>query len=112
VDADLANNTLGWQWTAGCGADAAPYLRVFNPVRQADRFDPGRAYLRRWLPELAALPDRWIHRPWEASSEVLAAAGVELGRHYPRPIVALEASRDAALAAYAAIGRPRLPGAG
>jgi deoxyribodipyrimidine photo-lyase len=112
VDADLANNTLGWQWTAGCGADAAPYFRVFNPVLQAERFDPRRTYLRRWLPELADLPDRWIHRPWEAPSAVLAAAGVELGRHYPKPIVDLKASRVAALAAYAGIGRPRPPNAG
>jgi deoxyribodipyrimidine photo-lyase len=103
VDADLANNTLGWQWTAGCGADAAPYFRIFNPVLQAERFDPGRTYLRRWLPELARLPDRWIHRPWEAPPGALADAGVVLGRDYPRPIVHLQDSRVAALAAYGAL---------
>jgi len=107
VDADLANNTLGWQWTAGCGADAAPYVRVFNPVLQAERFDPERAYLRRWIPELARLPDEWIHRPWQAPPEVLAAAGVVLGATYPAPIVDLRESRAAALAAYERIRRPR-----
>ncbi len=100
VDADLANNTLGWQWTAGCGADAAPYYRIFNPVLQAEKFDPQRAYLRQWLPELARLPDRWIHQPWLAPAEALDAAGVKLGVTYPRPIVNLRASRVVALAAY------------
>jgi deoxyribodipyrimidine photo-lyase len=107
VDADLANNTLGWQWTAGCGADAAPYFRVFNPMLQTERFDPERAYLRRWLPELARLPDRWIHCPWEAPAAVLAQAGVELGRNYPRPIVDFRDSRAAALAAYGSIRQTR-----
>ena len=100
VDADLPNNTLGWQWTAGCGADAAPYFRVFNPVLQSKRFDPQRAYLRHWIPELAGLPDRWIHCPFDAPAQVLERAGVELGKTYPRPIVGLAASRDAALAGY------------
>jgi deoxyribodipyrimidine photo-lyase len=103
VDADLASNTLGWQWTAGCGADAAPFFRIFNPVLQAERHDPQRAYLRRWLPELAALPDAWIHRPWQAPPAVLAAAGVTLGTTYPAPIVDFPASRTAALAAYASL---------
>ena len=106
VDADLASNTLGWQWTAGCGADAAPYFRIFNPVLQAERYDPQRVYLRRWLPELARLPDAWIHRPWQAPAAVLAAAGVALGSTYPEPIVDFPASRNAALAAY---GRIRAP---
>jgi deoxyribodipyrimidine photo-lyase len=105
VDADLANNTLGWQWTAGCGADAAPFFRIFNPMLQTERFDPERVYLRRWLPELARLPDKWIHCPWEAPATVLAEAGVELGRTYPRPIVDFRASREAALAAYGSIKR-------
>jgi deoxyribodipyrimidine photo-lyase len=106
VDADLANNTLGWQWTAGCGADAAPYFRILNPALQAERFDPERRYLRRWLPELAGLPDAWLHRPWEAPEQVLRAAGVELGRSYPRPVVDFRESRAAALAAHAAIKGP------
>ena len=106
VDADLANNALGWQWTAGCGADAAPYFRIFNPVLQAERHDPRRVYLRRWLPELAQLPDEWIHRPWQAPAAVLAAAGVELGVTYPRPIVDFAESRREALDAYARIREP------
>jgi deoxyribodipyrimidine photo-lyase len=103
VDADLAANTLGWQWTAGCGADAAPYFRIFNPVLQAERYDPGRAYIRQWVPELARMPDKFIHRPWQAPSAVLAAAGVALGTTYPQPVVDFPASRNAALAGYAEI---------
>ncbi|HYL70087.1 MAG TPA: deoxyribodipyrimidine photo-lyase, partial [Candidatus Dormibacteraeota bacterium] len=99
LDADLANNTLGWQWSAGCGADAAPYHRILSPVRQAERFDPERRYLRRWLPELACLPDEWLHCPWAAPAEVLKAANVRLGVDYPWPIVDLKASRERALAA-------------
>jgi deoxyribodipyrimidine photo-lyase len=106
VDADLANNTLGWQWTAGCGADAAPFFRIFNPVLQAERHDPRRTYLRRWLPELARLPDAWIHRPWQAPADILADAGVTLGETYPRPVVDFAASRAAALAAYGRIREP------
>ena len=97
VDADLANNTFGWQWCAGCGADAAPYSRIFNPSIQGRKFDPEGRYVRSWIPELAGVQDRWIHRPWEAPAEALAAAGVELGRTYPRPIVAHEAARRRAL---------------
>ncbi|HTY88095.1 MAG TPA: deoxyribodipyrimidine photo-lyase [Candidatus Acidoferrum sp.] len=100
VDADLASNTLGWQWTAGCGADAAPYFRIFNPTSQGGKFDPHGDYVRRWCPELAKLPDTWIHRPAEAPPAVLAAAGVELGRDYPRPIVNHAVARTAALAAF------------
>lgn len=100
VDADLADNTLGWQWVAGCGADAAPYFRIFNPVLQGERFDPRGGYVRQWLPELRALPDAWLHRPFEAPADVLATAGIELGRDYPRPIVDLAASRRTALGAW------------
>ena len=87
VDADLANNNAGWQWTAGCGADAAPYFRIFNPVLQSRRFDPDGRFLRRWLPELAALPTADIHAPWAASEDVLSAAGISLDSDYPRPMV-------------------------
>ena len=97
VDADLANNTLGWQWTAGCGADAAPYFRVFNPVRQAEKFDPDGDYVRRWVAELGRLPGQWVHKPWEAPTRVLADAGVELGKTYPRPIVDHDEARGRAL---------------
>jgi deoxyribodipyrimidine photo-lyase len=100
VDADLANNTLGWQWTAGCGADAAPYFRIFNPVSQGKRFDPDGAYVRRWVPELARLPNRWIHRPWEAPASVLKQAAVTLGTTYPRPAVNHAAARARAREAF------------
>ncbi|HMO85388.1 MAG TPA: deoxyribodipyrimidine photo-lyase [Lacipirellulaceae bacterium] len=103
VDADLANNTLGWQWTAGCGADAAPYFRVFNPVSQAEQFDPQGDYIRRWVPELGRLEPPWLFKPWEAPNNVLTAAGVRLGDTYPRPIVDHAAAREAALAAFAKI---------
>ena len=100
VDADLASNTQNWQWVAGCGADAAPYYRVFNPVTQSRRYDPQGSYLRRWLPELARLDNQDIHAPWLAAATDLAAAGVQLGRDYPLPIVDLRESRAAALAAW------------
>lgn len=103
VDADLANNTLGWQWTAGCGADAAPYFRVFNPVLQGERFDPNGDYVRRWIPELSALPAVFIHRPWTASPAELERAGVKLGLNYPLPLVDLSRSREQALAEFAYI---------
>jgi deoxyribodipyrimidine photo-lyase len=103
VDADLANNTLGWQWTAGCGADAAPYFRIFNPVGQGKKFDPLGTYVRRWVPELAKLPDRWIHQPWEASPQTLREAGVRLGDTYPRPIVDHAEARLRALSALASL---------
>lgn len=101
VDADLAANTQGWQWTAGCGADAAPYFRIFNPVTQGERFDPTGEYLRHWLPELARLEGRALHAPWEADAALLAGAGVQLGQGYPQPVVSLAGSRQAALAAFA-----------
>jgi deoxyribodipyrimidine photo-lyase len=87
VDGDWANNDLGWQWSAGCGCDAQPYFRVFNPTSQGERFDPEGDYVRRWVPELEAMPARYIHRPWEAPTSVLDSAGVSLGKTYPRPCV-------------------------
>jgi deoxyribodipyrimidine photo-lyase len=100
VDADLANNTLGWQWIGGCGADAAPYFRVFNPLSQSEKFDAAGTYLRRWCPELARLPAEWIHRPFEAPKDVLNADGVTLGKNYPRPLVDHGAARLKALKAF------------
>ena len=97
VDANLANNTLGWQWTAGCGADAAPYFRIFNPVSQSVKFDPKGTYLRRWLPELAGLADADLHAPWQAPPMALEAAGVVLGTTYPLPMLDHAAARLAAL---------------
>lgn len=105
VDADLANNTFGWQWTAGCGADAAPYFRVFNPVLQGQKFDPVGAYVRYWIPEIARLADGHIHNPWTAPTDVLSKAGICLGKDYPRPIVEHEGARDRALLAYHTIKR-------
>jgi deoxyribodipyrimidine photo-lyase len=100
VDADLAANTLGWQWSAGCGADAAPYFRIFAPVLQGQKFDPDGVYVRRWVPELARLPDKFLHAPWTAPAEVLEYAGVELGATYPEPIVDHAEARAEALAAF------------
>lgn len=97
VDADLASNVQNWQWVAGSGADAAPYFRIFNPVAQGEKFDPAGRYVRRWVPELRALPDRWLHAPWTAPAAVLAEAGVRLGRTYPHPIVDHPAARARAL---------------
>jgi deoxyribodipyrimidine photo-lyase len=100
VDADEAANGTSWQWAAGCGADAAPYFRIFNPVLQGQKFDPDGAYVRRFVPELAALPAAHIHAPWKAPSAVRAAAGVELGVSYPAPLVDLQEGRARALAAF------------
>ncbi len=100
VDADMGNNAGGWQWVAGCGADAAPYFRVFNPVLQGEKFDPRGDYVRRWVPELSDLTERWIHRPWEAPPLELEAAGIRLGATYPPPIVDHRSARLRALAAF------------
>lgn len=100
VDADLASNTLGWQWSGGCGADAAPYFRVFNPMTQGKKFDPDGEYVRKFVPELAELPADVIHEPWEASREILERAGVRLGETYPRPIIEHKKGRERALAAF------------
>jgi len=103
VDADLASNTLGWQWVAGCGADAAPFFRIFNPTTQGTKFDPEGVYVRRWVPELARLPDQWIHQPWAAPPAILEAAGIRLGHDYPHPIVDHDVARKEALEALQAI---------
>ncbi len=101
VDADAANNPVNWQWVAGSGADAQPFFRIFNPVLQGEKFDPDGAYVRRWVPELGRLPDRFIHKPWAAPEGVLDAAGVRLGATYPRPIVDHAEARKRALDAFA-----------
>lgn len=107
TDGDWANNDLGWQWSAGCGCDAQPYFRIFNPVIQGARFDPEGDYVRRWVPELARMPARFIHRPWEAPVAVLEAAGVRLGLDYPRPVVEHRAARARFLATAARHLEPR-----
>ncbi len=98
VDGDWAQNDFGWQWTTGCGFDAAPYFRVFNPVEQGKKFDPTGAYVRAWVPELARLDTKWIHEPWSAPDAALKAAGVVLGKTYPAPIVDHRGARTRYLA--------------
>ncbi|MFN0117435.1 MAG: cryptochrome/photolyase family protein [Elusimicrobiota bacterium] len=100
VDADLASNSLGWQWTAGCGADAAPYFRIFNPILQGKKFDPNGEYVRRWVPELSKLPNKWIHQPWEAPETLLKDSGIFLGKNYPAPLVNHAEARTKALRSF------------
>jgi deoxyribodipyrimidine photo-lyase len=100
VDADIGANSASWQWIAGCGADAAPYFRIFNPVLQGERYDPDGEYVRRWVPELKDMPKKFVHKPWEAPSDVLAKASVKLGDTYPKPLMDHAKARDRALAAY------------
>jgi len=90
---------MGWQWTAGCGADAAPYFRIFNPILQGEKFDPDGDYVRRFVPELATLPNKYLHQPWEAPGELLREAGVALGQDYPKPVIGHREARERALAA-------------
>ncbi|MFL2827816.1 MAG: cryptochrome/photolyase family protein, partial [Candidatus Puniceispirillales bacterium] len=101
VDADLASNSASWQWIAGCGADAAPYFRIFNPVTQGLKFDIDGEYVRKYVPELSKLPNKYLFNPWEASQEILDKANIELGKNYPKPIVDLKTSRQEALSAFA-----------
>ena len=100
VDFDPASNAAGWQWVAGSGADASPYFRIFNPFTQGEKFDPNGDYVRRYIPELARLPNKYIHRPWDAPKDILKAAGVVLGHSYPAPIVDHKSAREKALSAY------------
>lgn len=100
VDANLANNTLGWQWSAGCGADAAPYFRIFNPTSQGEKFDPDGDYVKKWIPELKKIPSKWIHKPWSMPPEVVALSGVKIGRDYPPPNVDHAQARDRALSSF------------
>ena len=100
VDGDLANNTMGWQWSVGSGADAQPFFRIFNPVSQGERYDPEGGYVRRWVPELKDVPGRYLHKPWNAPADVLKEAGVVLGETYPAPLVNHRLARERALEAY------------
>jgi len=100
VDADPGSNTASWQWIAGSGADAAPYFRIFNPILQGEKFDPDGHYVRQFVPELADLPDKYLHKPWEAPEATLRKAGVTLGETYPHPIVEHRGARQRAMAAY------------
>ena len=100
VDADLASNSASWQWVAGCGADAAPYFRIFNPVTQGEKFDPDGQYIREFIPELNDLPNKYLYSPWEAPKEILDNANITLGKDYPEPIIDLKVSREKALDAF------------
>lgn len=101
LDADSASNTASWQWVAGSGADAAPYFRIFNPILQGEKFDKQGEYVKQYCPELADLPNKYIHQPWNASEDILKQANIKLGVDYPEPIVDLKASRQRALDAFA-----------
>jgi len=103
IDFDLAANNGGWQWAASTGCDAQPWFRIFNPVTQSEKFDPSGRFIRRYLPQLAALPDKLIHAPWRARPVDLAGAGIELGRDYPAPLVDHEVAREKTLARYAVV---------
>ncbi len=107
IDGDVANNLGGWQWTAGVGSDPQPWFRIFNPVLQGQRFDPEGEWVRRWIPELAAVPARYVHAPWEMPESVAAQAGLRLGVDYPRPIVDLKFGRERALAAFRSVAAIR-----
>ncbi len=100
VDANLANNTASWQWVAGSGADAAPYFRIFNPSLQSEKFDPEGAYIRKWVPEISKLPNKFLHSPWLADRKTLEYYGVELGKNYPQPMISHDSARDMALAIF------------
>jgi len=98
TDGDWAQNNAGWQWSAGCGCDAQPYFRVFNPMTQGKKFDPDGNYVRRWLPELRELPPKYCHEPWLAPPVIAKAAGVKIGSDYPAPIVDHKLARERFLA--------------
>ena len=100
VDADLCVNSASWQWIAGCGADAAPYFRIFNPITQGEKFDPEGEYTKKWVPELINLPKKFLFCPWQAPAEILEKSGIQLGTTYPMPIVDLKVSRNLALEAF------------
>ena len=107
VDADLANNSMSWQWVAGCGYDAAPYFRIFNPLAQSEKFDPEGSYIKQYVPELRFLPPAYVAAPWQAPAHVLASSGVVLGTTYPHPLVDLHTSRLRALEAFTALSTSR-----
>jgi len=100
IDADMASNSASWQWVAGSGADAAPYFRIFNPIMQGQKFDPDGSYTKKYIPELANVPLKYLFNPWDAPKSILDDSGVTLGKNYPYPIVNMQESRDLALDAF------------
>ena len=112
IDGDPAANNAGWQWVAGTGADAAPYFRVFNPISQGQKFDPQGDYVRQWMPELQAVPKKFIHAPWQMSKSDQRKARCRIGEDYPPPIVDHAWARDRMLAAYKAVRQPGAPADG
>lgn len=106
VDADMANNCLGWQWVAGCGIESSPFFRIINPVQQGKKFDPEGSYVRKWVPELSKLANEWIHHPFDAPEKELQNAEVFLGKNYPYPIVNHEQARQRALSWYKKLSNP------
>jgi deoxyribodipyrimidine photo-lyase len=106
IDFDLAANNGGWQWAASSGCDAQPWFRIFNPVTQSGKFDPQGRFIRRYVPELAAVPDKWIHAPWQMPPLEQAALGMVIGRDYPPPIVDHGEARRQTLARYAVVKKP------
>jgi deoxyribodipyrimidine photo-lyase len=102
-DFDLAANNGGWQWAASSGCDAQPYFRIFNPITQSEKFDPAGKFIRRFLPQLSALDDKFIHAPWLAPESALRAAGIALGQSYPLPIVQHDLARKLTLERYAIV---------
>lgn len=97
VDADVANNSASWQWVAGSGIDAVPFFRIFNPVHQGEKFDPQGAYVRKWIPKIKLLPDKYLHAPWQASEDILTTANIQLGKTYPLPVINHKQARLRAL---------------
>jgi deoxyribodipyrimidine photo-lyase len=106
-DFDLSANNGGWQWVASSGCDAQPWFRVFNPLRQSEKFDPQGKFIHRYLPQLERLPAPAVHAPWTAGALALESAGVRLGDNYPRPIVAHDEAREQTLARYGVVRKPR-----
>ncbi len=103
LDADLASNSMNWQWVAGTGIDAAPFFRIFNPMTQGEKFDPDGSYVRQYVPELAKMPKKYIHQPWKAPKDILKNANVTLGQTYPQPIVDHSTARESTLSALASL---------
>ena len=100
LDFNKANNIAQWQWVAGCGADAAPYFRIFNPILQGEKFDKEGLYVKKWVPELEKVPNKFIHKPWEMELNFQKSINTFIGKDYPSPIVIHEKARAAALQAF------------